>query len=232
MNYRLIDIKILEVFQQCNIKSFPIDIDCIYEFYNLVRYPYTCRDEMFSDFCLKMSDDAFYWEGLILFNDEINPKRQLFSFSHELGHHILEHSLNRTDSEESEANYFASHILAPRMAIHYAKCKNLNDVSKIFGMTHEAADYAFQDYRRWHRYVTYHKMSEFDKEMYQHFYDERYKGFVYNTKECTLCGRKLINFNEESCFSHTNIYKFQHYEIDPLEKSLIRAEKDWLYGGL
>lgn len=47
---------------------------------------------------------------------------------------------------EAEANFFASNILAPRMAIHYARCKNEADVARIFEVSCEAAQYAFDDY--------------------------------------------------------------------------------------
>ncbi|MDU6263793.1 MAG: ImmA/IrrE family metallo-endopeptidase [Anaerocolumna aminovalerica] len=227
MNHELIRLKTLEVYRQCNIKSFPLDIDFIYNFYKLIRYTYSCKDELFKKFCFKMSDDAFYWEGLILFNEEANPQRLVFSFAHELGHHILKHSSNRTPSEETEANYFASHILAPRMAIHYSKCKNHVQVSKLFGISLEASQYAFDDYRRWHRRAVY-KMNDFDKAMYTHFYNEQYKGFVYNIKTCKLCGKELLNHKSEYCDPCFNRLSFRNYN----DRNLYAAENNWLYGGL
>ena len=62
-----------------------------------------------------------------------------------------------SQQNETDANYFASNILAPRIAIHYSECKNANDVSHIFSMSYSAAEIAFDDYRRWRRYVAYHK---------------------------------------------------------------------------
>jgi hypothetical protein len=63
------------------------------------------------------------------------------------------------------------------MAIHYAKCKNVIDVAKLFGLTNEAAQYAFDDYRRWHRWTVHHKMDNFDKSMYVHFYNKEFGCF-------------------------------------------------------
>lgn len=223
---------ILEVFNEKEIYSFPIDCLKLLKSYGFKAKSYNSQSPKKKQGCFIISDDAFTLKKTVFYNDDMPEGRIRFSLMHELGHHVLKHEEPRTQHHENEANYFASHILAPRMAIHYAKCKNLNDVSKVFGMTHEAADYAFQDYRRWHRHVTYHKMNEFDKALYKHFYNEEFKGFVYSSKECTLCGRMLINYNGVSCFSHTNVYSFQNWEIDKLEKQLLHAEKDWLYGGL
>lgn len=231
MNHKYIEEKILEVYQRCNIKSFPLDFELIFQFYNISCFPYTYKDDNFREFCLKMSEDAFCWKGLVLYNERVIPGRLNFSLAHELGHIILQHAKSHCDSIEQEANYFASRLLAPRIAIYYAKCKNLNDVSKIFGITNEAADYAFQDYRRWHRRITYYKMNEIDKAMYSHFYDVTLKKFVFSRKECGICGRQLINFSENSCLAHhidSSIYE----QSDPLEQSMLIAENNWLYGEL
>lgn len=231
MNHKYIEEKILEVYQRCNIKSFPLDFELIFQFYNISCFPYTYKDDNFREFCLKMSEDAFCWKGLVLYNERVIPGRLNFSLAHELGHIILQHAKSHCDSIEQEANYFASRLLAPRIAIYYAKCKNLNDVSKIFGITNEAADYAFQDYRRWHRRITYYKMNEIDKAMYSHFYDVTLKKFVFSRKECGICGRQLINFSENSCLAHhidSSIYE----QSDPLEHSMLIAENNWLYGEL
>lgn len=232
MNYLNIKNAILEVFKENEINSFPIDCFDLLKSYGFKIKSYSSQSSKKRQGCFIISNDAFTLKNTVFYNDEMLSGRIRFSLMHELGHHVLNHEAPRTQQHENEANYFASHILAPRMAIHYAKCKNLNDVSKVFEMTHEAADYAFQDYRRWHRHVAYFKMNEFDKALYKHFYNKEYKCFVYSSKACTLCGRKLINYNDESCFSHTNVYKFHNWEVDKLEKQLLYAEKDWLYGGL
>lgn len=232
MDYLKINYLILNIYKEHKIKSFPIDCFDLLELYGFTCKSYSSQPNKKRAKCFLVSNDAFTIKNTVFYNDEMLNGRIRFTLMHELGHYILGHEEPLTIQHEKQADLFASHILAPRMAIHYAQCKNLNDVSKVFGMTFEASDYAFQDYRRWHRRVTYHKMSEIDKAMYQHFYDEEFKGFVYSQKECTLCGRKLINYNDESCFSHTNIYKFHDWEVDKLENQLLRAEKDWLYRGL
>ncbi len=229
MNYESIDEKILDVYKECNIKSFPLDVKTIIKQYKLSCYSYSCQDQKFKEFCFKMSDDAFSWEGLILYNDEIHTNRQTFSLAHELGHYILGHAIKRSSTEEQEANYFASHILAPRMAVHYSRSKNHVHVSRLFNISLEAAEIAFDDYRRWHRKVVY-KMNGFDKNMYAHFYNENIKGFAYSIKKCKLCGKELINDKSDYCDHCFNRLSYiDHIKND---KYYNAAENHWLYGGL
>ena len=98
-----------------------------------------------------------------------------------------------SQQNETDANYFASNILAPRIAIHYSECKNANDVSHIFSMSYSAAEIAFDDYRRWRRYVAYHKMSVLDKAMYRHFFNSNANRFVWHLEQCWDCGREIYN---------------------------------------
>lgn len=152
------------------------------------------------EMCLAYSEDAFR-EGatmIVAYNDEKPTGRIRFSLMHELGHHILKHN-GDSNNNEKEANAFASFILAPRMAIHYAKCKNANDVSHIFEMSHEAAKNAFDDYLRWHRRIVTYKMSQYDKAMYSHFYNAEHECFVWSVKKCDFCGKTLYNSIEDRC---------------------------------
>ena len=150
--------------------------------------------------CLGYSDDAFC-DGssrIIAYNSEKPSGRIRFSLMHELGHHVLGH-IGNSPKNEKEANLFASYILAPRMAIHYSRCKNANDVSKVFKISYEAAENAFDDYRRWHRHVVMYKMSPLDKAMYLHFYNSDLKCFLWSVKKCDFCGKKLYNSIEDRC---------------------------------
>lgn len=201
------DSKILEatikVFHECKVQSFPIDCIEILKHYGYRTYTYNelkKKNTELYEMCIGYSDDAFR-EGtskIIAYNSEKPAGRIRFSLMHELGHHMLEHTGN-TKSNEKEANLFASYILAPRMAIHYAGCKNANDVSHIFNISHEAAENAFDDYRRWHRHVVIYKMSKCDKAMYDHFYNAKKKCFIWNKKKCVFCGRTLYNSIADSC---------------------------------
>jgi hypothetical protein len=124
----------LDVFKKCNIKSFPINCYDILKQYDIEVYPYSSLSDNLREYCIKFSNDALKYRDKVCYNDDLPPGRIRFSLMHELGHIVLNHSNNHTPQMEQEANCFASNILAPRMTIHYAKCKNETDVSKLFGI--------------------------------------------------------------------------------------------------
>lgn len=199
MTHEEIEWKILEVFQKCNVRSFPIDQFDILEQHGYKCIEYTEQSEEKQEACLKISDDAFRLNDKVYYNDQAMFCRRRFSLAHELGHIVLDHQTPYTNIKEREANYFASRLLAPRIAIYYAECKNANDVSKIFQMTYEASSYAFDDYRRWRRYAIYHKKHSLDKLMYKQFYNDTQKCFVWSIRKCLGCKTELFNHLEDKC---------------------------------
>ncbi|MBE5966421.1 MAG: ImmA/IrrE family metallo-endopeptidase [Lachnospiraceae bacterium] len=231
MDYEHIKSATLKVFIDCNVKSFPIDCFEILEFYKLKAHSYESLPAKLKEYCIKYSDDALNYKDKICYNSDLPPGRIRFSLMHELGHVILKHSQNRTQELEQEANFFASNILAPRMAIHYAGCKNQNDVSKLFHITDEAAHYAFADYKRWHRWTIYHKMNSFDKAMYSYFYNVEQEKFIYSVKRCAFCEHEIFNSPEYIC-KKCNISNYHQPQEIAYDTDLLIAESQWLYGGI
>lgn len=187
---------VFNVLFECNVHSFPFECGNLFKHYGYKVFTYEelrRKNEELYDMCKKYSDDAFR-DGnskIIAYNAETNLSRIRFSLMHELGHVVMNHRGSCIRNEQ-DANFFASNILAPRMAIHYADCKNHIDVAKRFDISYEAAEYAFDDYRRWHRTAVY-RMSMLDKEMYQHFYNQGLHKFVWNVGECIYCHRPIYN---------------------------------------
>lgn len=129
-----------------------------------------------------------------------SPLRIRFSLAHELGHHILGHK-NETRHNEIEANFFAGNLLAPRMAIYYARCQNARDVSFIFQISEEAAQIAYEDYLRWHEELLLRerRMTALERDMYYIFTGQKQDCFVWNVKTCDFCGATLYNSYENHC---------------------------------
>lgn len=231
MDHAHIKYMTMNVYDFCDIKSFPIDCFSIIDAYGLETRSYSSLDDELRSYCLMYSDDAFKFKNLICYNENKPVGRVRFSLMHELAHILLEHNGDYTPAQEQEANYFASNILAPRMAIHYSRCKNQADVAKIFNITNEAAQYAFEDYRRWHRWTIYHKMNSFDKALYSHFYNEKQAKFIYSIKYCAYCDDVIYNSPDHICrkCSLSN-YRYLDNRMDDLD--FLVAENHWLYGGI
>lgn len=207
-------------------KSFPIDCEKILHYFGYYLVSYSSLSARKREACIQLSEDALTFPDskTIYYNDEKPETRIRFSLMHELGHIILD------TEDETSANVFSSNILAPRIAIHYS-CKNYRDVMNIFGLSEEASNIAFDDYRRWIRYIVTHnnKMSELDKKLYKHFYNQRAKKFVYKLNECMLCGRKMYNTFDKDCGACT-LPRYSYSRFDELENQLLIAENTWLYG--
>ncbi len=130
----------------CNIHSFPIDCFAILKQYGFRVYSYLelqkKKPELYN-LCISYSQDAFCINSLnlIAYNSQKSANRIRFSLMHELGHHLLRHR-NDLPSNEDEANYFASNILAPRIAMYYAHLKSVNEVGQFFNLSSSAAYYA------------------------------------------------------------------------------------------
>ena len=239
MDYNKIVTATIEVFRKCDIHSFPIDCGDLLKHYGYRLFSYKeLRDrspELYS-LSLGYSEDAFRSGAskIVAYNPDRSHGRIRFSLMHELGHHVLGHT-GVSDQNEKEANAFASHILAPRMAIHYSRCKNANDVARLFDMSFEAADNAFIDYRRWHRNVVIYKMSTVDKAMYAHFFNSDQKCFVWSKRSCCFCGKVLYNSMESHCKICTlppapkerKLYTGRYY--DDNDRILQRQHLKWLY---
>lgn len=239
MDYNKIVTATIEVFRNCDVHSFPIDCGDLLKHYGYRLFSYKeLRDrspELYS-LSLGYSEDAFRAGAsrIVAYNPDRPHGRIRFSLMHELGHHVLEHT-GVSDQNEKEANAFASHILAPRMAIHYSRCKNANDVARLFDMSFEAADNAFIDYRRWHRNVVIYKMSTVDKAMYAHFFNSDQKCFVWSKRSCCFCGKVLYNSMESHCKICTlppapkdrRLYAGGYY--DDNDRILQRQHLKWLY---
>ncbi len=227
---------ILEVLKRCNIKSYPIDCLDIINNCDIKSISYSSLTSKKRSHCLLVSDESFVLRGTIYYNDDSIEQRMRFSLMHELGHVILGHSENRTPEEEQEANFFASNILAPRMVIHYSRCKNFADVMKKFNLSEQASIIAFDDYKRWIR-TSKHRMTELDKEMYNHFYNKDAEKFVWSYQHCDFCYSSMAYNGELFCYECKlaelrKKARSGYIFYDEREQAVENLRNNWLYGGI
>lgn len=145
--------KILSVYKECKINSFPIDCFMMLKHYGFTIRTYEeakLKDPELYEAIRSYSDDAMKFHNYVYYNRWGNIGRIRFSLMHELGHHILEHK-GESKKNEDEADYFASNILAPRSIMYSLKCRNAEDVHDVFEISYSAANRAWYDYRHGYR---------------------------------------------------------------------------------
>lgn len=196
MNHDFILSKVIEAYTFCKFKKFPFDYFKAIRKYGYHLYTYGELKEKSPEvyeLCVTYSDEAYTepFSRTVAYNETMPMDRIAFSLSHELGHIVLEHPY-KADYYETEANCFASYALAPRMAVHYCRCKNTRDVQHHFRISKDAADYVFEDYKRWHRRAV-HKMYTIDWTLYYYFYHSDFKRFICAENTCFYCGRTFYN---------------------------------------
>lgn len=150
MNYQFISDKILEVYIECSIKEFPIDCIGILQHYNFRLLSYReikNSDPELHEIAKEFSDDAFRYKKIICYNSTVVEGRMRFSLMHELGHYLLEHKEN-TPENEAEADYFASSVLAPRVAIWRMWHPTAEEIHKCFGLSYAASNRALDNFNR------------------------------------------------------------------------------------
>lgn len=203
MNRDYIREKANQTLIDCGIKYFPFNCLNLLQHYGYKIYTYAelkHKNEELYNMCISYSEDAFRIGSkfLIAYNDQKPDSRIRFSLMHELGHHILEHR-NNSAGNEAEANYFASNILAPRMAIYYAKCKTIYDIKRTFSLSTAASKCAADDFYFWCLDICRNRMTDSDRKLYEHFYNKDYNGFVYSKRICEFCGKPVYNSDKPLC---------------------------------
>lgn len=165
-----IDKLILSTYVNCDITCFPFDCKKI-----LRKYGYRCKAySALSPHKLKLfkgiSDDACIIDETIYYNDTVLEDRVSFTLMHELGHILLGHH-EKSDTEENEADYFASCILAPRIMIHHLCTQNeylkvtAGDIHDYFGISVSASNRAVMDYHEWYANIAHTTRKPSDTEL-------------------------------------------------------------------
>ena len=149
MNIDLIDNKILSIYKECKIQTFPIDCELILQHYGFVLYTYkelqNANNTLYNA-AKSYSNDAFRFRMSIYYNSCMPKNRIRFTLMHELGHFILGHQSQEIESEQ-EADYFASCMLVPRIAILRTGCTTADDIHDQFEVSYAAANRILSDFR-------------------------------------------------------------------------------------
>lgn len=95
---------------------------------------------------------------LLVYRDDISFERLRWTLAHEIGHIVLGHLLRPRDSQreavfEEEANYFAKELLMPLPVLAMIGARSVADISRVCGVSYEAAQIRARDFERydWYR---------------------------------------------------------------------------------
>lgn len=143
---------------QCSM-SYPLNIDNFAYKLGIEFIPYSELGKEARIFAMHTSQDGFLCEknrvyASVFFNDEKKIERQNMSKMHEIGHYVLDHNSTRNkpdEEKEAESKFFARYAMAPMPLIHLLPIVTVETIQKAFGLSHEAASYAFANYKGWLR---------------------------------------------------------------------------------
>lgn len=220
---------ILEVYETCDIKEFPIDCIDVIKKLKIPLYKYSELSAKKEKECYRVSDDAFKLKGKIYYNDSFPYIcRQRFTLMHEVGHILLKH-VGDTKENDDETNYFASHFLAPRILIHKYKCHDAIQIHDKFGLSYQASNRALMSYKEWFRNISYsttRKPTEPEQQLEHIFFPEPnlvplMEGIVQPVKGCYF-------EEDEELDERSNFMRFLSGWHGDSGFGL--AENTWLYG--
>ena len=151
MNYKNSRDAAWEMLIKHNVSALPVSVSKICKRERIKLLSYNEGKEIIEK--LQLTDhtvnDAFSIGRRIFFSDETSLERQRFSIAHELGHIILHEYegatvYNREISPEdapleSEANVFASRLLAPLCVLHFVGVQSAEEISKLCSISITAA---------------------------------------------------------------------------------------------
>ena len=155
---------VLETFEYCGIKSFPVNCATIAERigYRIVSYQEVAKTKKDLINMIQISGDAYVVrkDKTIYVNSDVQSLQRIrFSIAHELGHVIL-----LTDDEDV-ANDFASNLLAPRPIVFAKGLKTAEEISCVFDISISAANNTMKDMRKHGFYAP----SEKGRALIEHF---------------------------------------------------------------
>lgn len=150
---------VADTIEDANITEYPYDVFGVAQKLEIKVISYQSLSEKKREACFTKSEDAFSIlidfgnraEWHIYYNENIGYYRVRFTIMHEIGHIVLDHE-DGNEVEESEANFFAKHILAPPCIMHKVGIEDYLDIVSEFDVSQEMATYQIEYYDNWMRY--------------------------------------------------------------------------------
>lgn len=161
MEYKKSRDKAWQVLAKCKISSLPVNVGAICRGEHIRLVTYREGAELMERLQLRghtIGNDAFSLKRLIFYDDTKPVARQRFSVAHEIGHVLLHcpsgatvynREMSPNDNPlESEANVFASRLLAPLCVLHELNVQSAEEIAELCQISMIAAEIRFERLQR------------------------------------------------------------------------------------
>lgn len=183
----------LRTLLDCGIRSPPVDLNIVADYYNfkIVTYSDSGFMPLFRDTVLK--GDGFIVDlnnkKHIFINDHINNRnRRRFTLSHEIGHGVLNHDIgkihyrnseidSKTDVNEMQANVFARDLLMPATVLHALNIHTTEEIMELCHISRQSAEI------RAKRMVELYQRNMFNKNPLEQQVREQFDDFIKSKKQ-------------------------------------------------
>ena len=150
--YEEMKVIVVDMFERYQVTCVPISGFEIASKMGITVIPYSAYDEKAQDLLMKKSEDGFFVEMIdgnhcIFYNDTMGYGRINHTIMHEIAHIILKHT-EESDLAEAEVSFFAKYALAPPVLIRKLKLNDPYEISDVFDISLEAAQYAYGYYQK------------------------------------------------------------------------------------
>jgi len=142
--YEEIKRTITDIFVDYDINTLPIDVFLLAKRMNItvLKYSEFIADERIKIISSSNDGMSLYSYSqkcyFILYNDDMDENRIRFTIAHEIGHISLGHE-ESNDETESEADYFARHLLVPMGMILYNEITDYVSITIMFEVSKAVA---------------------------------------------------------------------------------------------
>ena len=147
---------VVDMFERYEVSCVPISGFEIAAKMRIKVVAYSAYDKTTQSLLRKKSKDGFFVETIdseffIFYNDTMGYGRINHTIMHEIAHIILGHTQD-SDLADAEVSFFAKYALAPPVLIYKLKLLSPYEIADVFGISLEAAYYAYSYYKKW---ITY-----------------------------------------------------------------------------
>lgn len=168
--YEFIKCEVIHLFCQLQVNCIPVSGFELLTKMGITLRPYSSLSPKALAKALEVSADGFYLdsgtEEIVFYNDMDRPYSRIdMTLKHEAGHAALGHTgdEDKSEEEEAEAAFFAKYASAPPPLVHRIRPGSASDLIEPFGLSYEAAEYAYSYYQKWlqfgaRQYLPYEKV--------------------------------------------------------------------------